>query len=504
MESQTVSLPMDAERQIAHTDRFWQSYRRGLPVVEVVTLEHHRLPQVECDVVILGGTLGIVIGCALQRRGWRVAVIERSHLRGRAQEWNLSRAELEPLRQNDLLTEAELETAIASEYNPARIGFYGGSELWVRDILNIGIDPVVLLHTLKEKFLSAGGHLCEVTEFKHLAIHPNGVAVQTDSQAKPRSAPLTGRLLLDAMGHFSPIARQARRGASPDGICWVVGGCAHGIPNCPHGDLFYTFSPCTGATQDFWEAFPARDGRTTYLFRYGDLSRPDHTFAQMIADYTQALPGYQQVAGDRIKLHRLLMGFFPSFRDSPWRSPWPRVVPVGDSSGLQSPLSFGGFGAMVRHLPRLTDGIHDALHLDYLGRDDVRALVPYQPNISITWLFQQVMCRQPQMVNRLLDLAFTQMASLGEPVYRPFLQDALQWQGLTQTMVRMAIADAPMILRIAAELGIPNLLDWFGHYVHLGRYTFLANYCSPGFEFHWQRQEQSWRYGAGLDSVASP
>eukprot|EP00965_Chrysotila_dentata_P239430 6203109-Pleurochrysis_carterae.AAC.1 len=30
---------------------------------------------------------------------------------------------------------------------------------------------------------------------------------------------------------------------------------------------------------------------------------------------------------------------------------------VGDASGVQSPLSFGGFGALMRHMPRVVDGV---------------------------------------------------------------------------------------------------------------------------------------------------
>ncbi len=32
-----------------------------------------------------------------------------------------------------------------------------------------------------------------------------------------------------------------------------------------------------------------------------------------------------------------------------------RIIQIGDASGLQSPLSFGGFGALTRHLARLTN-----------------------------------------------------------------------------------------------------------------------------------------------------
>ena len=44
----------------------------------------------------------------------------------------------------------------------------------------------------------------------------------------------------------------------------------------------------------------------------------------------------------------------------------PRTPPtpqVGDASGIQSPLSFGGFGALTRHLPRLQTAIAEALEV---------------------------------------------------------------------------------------------------------------------------------------------
>ena len=60
---------------------------------------------------------------------------------------------------------------------------------------------------------------------------------------------------------------------------------------------------------------------------------------------------------------RILFGFFPTYRDSPLRPPAPRVLQIGDASGVQSPLSFGGFGAMTRHLARLTTSVHEALQV---------------------------------------------------------------------------------------------------------------------------------------------
>ena len=62
---------------------------------------------------------------------------------------------------------------------------------------------------------------------------------------------------------------------------------------------------------------------------------------------------------------------------------------VGDASACQSPISFGGFGSMLRHLPRLTDGISETLAIDRLDRSALALLQPYQPSLSASWLFQR-------------------------------------------------------------------------------------------------------------------
>lgn len=55
------------------------------------------LEFIDYDVLVCGGTLGIFLACSLQKRGFRVAVVERGVLKGRKQEWNISRTELEAL-----------------------------------------------------------------------------------------------------------------------------------------------------------------------------------------------------------------------------------------------------------------------------------------------------------------------------------------------------------------------------------------------------------------------
>lgn len=503
-----ATVPGNPLEGLQRADRLWESIKhQTLPLPEPIETSDTLLGQTDWDVIVCGGTLGILIGLVLVRQGWRVVLVERGVFRGRDQEWNISRKELEVFLELDLLSEEELDGAIATTYNPARVSFLNGPELWVRDILNIGVDPVFLLETLKQKFLAAGGKLLENTAFAGAVVHPDGVCVRAGGT-------LSGRLLLDAMGHFSPIVRQARQGRKPDAICMVVGSCARGFDRNETGDLMASFTPIQHQCQYFWEAFPARDGRTTYLFTYLDAHPDRFNLEFLFEEYLRLLPEYQQVELTQLQFQRALFGFFPSYRQSPLRSPWNRIVPVGDSSSSQSPLSFGGFGAMLRHLRRLSAGIDEALRGDLLDRQSLALLQPYQPNLSVTWLFQQTMSVgveqkvDPNAINQLLGSVFAAMSELGDPVLRPFLQDVIQFGSLSQALLKTAI-DYPLIVtKIIPQVGPAPLLDWMRHYWALAGYRGLSEVGerigsvsgrSPRQAYYIRRWLDAWKYGSGGD-----
>jgi hypothetical protein len=48
-----------------------------------------------------------------------------------------------------------------------------------------------------------------------------------------------------------------------------------------------------------------------------------------------------------------------------------RSTQVGDACGIQSPLSFGGFGALTRHLRRLTNALTEALEVEALDKQSL-------------------------------------------------------------------------------------------------------------------------------------
>lgn len=491
-------------------DDRWQRYRQGpLTPAEVATTNTAILPDMDWDVVICGGTLGIMIGATLAQRGWRVAVLERGKLRGRDQEWNISRHELQSLVELDLLSEAELETAIATKYNPARIQFGDGDPLWVRDVLNIGVDPVYLLETLKQRLLKAGGTLVENTAFKAATVHPNGVHVTAGDKH------FTTRLLLDAMGHFSPLVQQARQGQKPDGICLVVGTCAEGFTQNETGDLIVSFTPIRHQCQYFWEAFPARDGRTTYLFTYLDAHPDRLSLEDLFDDYWALLPDYQGISLPDLTVKRALFGFFPCYRESPLHFPWGRTLPVGDSSGSQSPLSFGGFGAMIRHLSRLTKGIDEALCQDCLAAPELNWLQPYQPNLSVTWLFQESMrvgvhqSLPPDHINHTLATIFGDMAALGDDTLKPFLQDVVQFPALAKTLLSTSVKHPALVAKLLPQVGVGAIARWLPHYGALAGYTAtypLLQAIEPWMKplpekqrYRYHRWVDALRYGTGSD-----
>ena len=111
----------------------------------------------QADVVVLGGTLGIFLATALQLQGKQVAVVERGTVQGRSQEWNISREEMKSFVDLGLLSAAEVDEVLVTEFNPVRMGFEGGTQILMRDVLNCGVLPSRMVALVKHKFCQAGG-----------------------------------------------------------------------------------------------------------------------------------------------------------------------------------------------------------------------------------------------------------------------------------------------------------------------------------------------------------
>lgn len=226
-------------------------------------------------------------------------------------------------------------------------------------------------------------------------------------------------------------------------------------------------------------------GRTTYLFTYLDAHPDRPSLEALFDDYFELMPAYQQVELEQLEFRRALFGILPAYRQSPLKPTWNRILQVGDSSGTQSPLSFGGFGALLRHLERLVTSLDEALRADCLSRSDLAWINGYQPNLSVTWLFQRAMSVgvnqrvAPNQINDLLSTVFQVMDASGDAVLKPFLQDVVQFSALTQTLVKTGWAAPGAIAPVIPQVGLGALLNWSGHYGALAGYS-LLHAITPG------------------------
>ncbi|KAL9347609.1 hypothetical protein Peur_058975 [Populus x canadensis] len=470
------------------------------------------------DVVVCGGTLGIFIATALSAKGLQVGVVERNILKGREQEWNISRKELLELVDVGILEENDIEQAIAMNFNPNRCGFEDKGEIWVKDILNLGVSPVKLIEIVKKRFISLGGVIFEGCSVSNISIYEDASVLQL-----AEGNILSSRLIIDAMGNFSPVVKQIRRGKKPDGVCLVVGSCARGFKDNSASDIIYSSSSVKkvgdSEAQYFWEAFPAGSGpldRTTYMFTYVSPQPGSPKLEELLEDFWDLMPEYQGVSLDNLEILRVIYGIFPTYRDSPLPAAFDRILQFGDASGIQSPVSFGGFGSLTRHLGRLSEGVYEAINGDFLDASSLSLLNPYMPNLSASWLFQRAMSAKknsnvpPEFINELLYVNFQSMQKLGDPVLRPFLQDVIQFWALSKTLGLVMLTKPQIIPSIFKQVGIPVLLDWSSHFFMLGYYTFLSTYADPvirpfltafpsKMKYEWKRYLEAWKYGSGLD-----
>ena len=119
--------------------------------------------------------------------------------------------------------------------------------------------------------------------------------------------------------------------------------------------------------EDYWRLLPAYQG-----VDLADLS-PTRVLSGRFSSYLRAPPHISAYLPPQV-----LFGFFSSYKDSPLPVKFDRVMQIGDAGGLQSPLSFGGFGAITRHIGRLTSSVEAALQADALAREQLALINPYQ------------------------------------------------------------------------------------------------------------------------------
>ena len=230
--------------------------------------------DLEVDVAVCGGTLGLLLACTLQLKGHRVVVLEAGPLRGRAQDWNTSEEELQTLITMGCLTQDELQLVAPLSFGPmsCRFGPSPTFDLQLQGVLDVAVSPTALLECVRRRFEAAGGLVLERTLVTEVRIYADGAELALEGPDEGgASRILHSRLVVDCMGHRSPIALQQRDGQRPDGVCVQVGSCVRGAWATQRraGDFFVTHT-------DAQRAGPQRNARVQYFWQVLSPRFPSH------------------------------------------------------------------------------------------------------------------------------------------------------------------------------------------------------------------------------------
>ncbi|MEN9220947.1 MAG: hypothetical protein Q6M04_00760, partial [Thermostichus sp. BF3_bins_97] len=456
------------------------------------------------DLVVVGGALGAIYAAAMARLGYRVALVERLSFGRMNREWNISRRELKTLAEMGLLNAEQIESLILREYTDGFNKFFDGNSpiqapvLHTPTVLNLAIDAEKLLSLCGEILKSCGGAIYDRTEFQRAYIGEAGVTLLLKDLREEREFRLGSRLLVDAMGTASPIAQQVHRQRAFDSVCPTVGatiqgGFEPGVWDPQFGDILASHGDISRGRQLIWELFPGPGNDLTfYLFHYHQV-HPDNpgSLLEMYEDFFTILPEYRRCDPEQLQWKKATFGYIPGrfghrsprasgAESSPKPDPdsqFDRVLLIGDAAAMQSPLSFTGFGSLIRNAPRLCDLLDTALRHNLLKASDLGLIRAYQGNSAVTWLFSRGMMvptgqvLPPAQINATLNSFFGILTTESPEVVDDFIKDRAGWLPFNRMAIKAAFQNPRLLLWIWQAVGAKGFAEWLPTYFS---YTGLA------------------------------
>jgi lycopene cyclase CruA len=451
-------LGAEMEERLEHLD----ASRLSRPVDLVLpTFDGHA--DTDTDVLLAGGGLSLLLAWALARRGVRVVVVERAKAGVGHREWNASDSELRALIAEGLVDEPTLEELVAKRYRHGFCRFHGGGSYPVTNVLDVAVDAARLLSMAREECTRLGVRFLDRARVTGLGPGRNGVSVRVDAEVGVSD--LSAKIVLDARGSASPYG-------GGDLVCPTVGGVLRGLRegDGPReidptvGEILVTTEPADeGARQHVWEGFPARnDESTVYLFYYAAPGRRTGETASLRALYTrffETLPTYKEGHADLV---RPTFGVIPgASRLGPApRPPHPRVGLVGDAAARHSPLTFCGFGAMLRSVPLVRSHVmHALLHDTGLPDPIVHDTEVHGWTGGLARLMASGTLHGDAQ-NRLLDAAFSSLHAMGDAAYGALLRDEAYAADFVEFLARTSVVRPRAYVDAARGLGARGVAKW--------------------------------------------
>lgn len=436
--------PELAER-LCHLDRV----RDSRPRDEMIA-GPDRTASVDADVVFMGGGLSLLIAAELARFGVRVVVLERARAGSAHREWNASAEELVPLVEAGIVDRTELDELIVARYREGVCSFHGGAPHPVKGVLDHAVDAGGLLEKVRAVAEARG-----VRFLDHASVTAIGAGSSSVRVGFGRSE-IVARLAVDARGASSPYA-------TADLVCPTVGGVLRGLRFAADvGDVLVTTEHAEEGRQHIWEGFPGRPGElTVYLFHYARAHerRERGELLSLYARFFETIGAYK--AGDPT-LVRPTFGFIPGWSrlvPAP-AGPSPRIVLVGDAAARHSPLTFCGFGSMLRTFRPIAAALADAVDR---GRPPPSPLLDDEDVHAWTGLLARVMASgalRGSSLNALLDDAFGSLEEMGNESFAALLKDRMGARAFVGFLRRTAARHPSVYGEVMKALGPMKMARW--------------------------------------------
>lgn len=448
---------VDVVERIEHLDAV-RSRRRN----DRILAPPDRGTRIDADVVIAGGGLSLLVAADLARRGMRVVVLERARAGAAHREWNASDDELTPLVEAGIVDAAELDGLVVGRYREGICAFHGGEVRRVRGVLDRAVDARPFLERVRAVAERRGVRFVDGASVDGLGVGAESVRVSwTSPFSTVPVGELVARIMVDARGASSPYA-------SADLVCPTVGGVLRGVARGDGpkemdpevGEILVTTEHADGGRQHVWEGFPGRDGElTVYLFYYARATEtPREALIELYARFFDTLPSYKD--GD-VDLVRPTFGYIPGWsRLSPApRGPSPRVVLVGDAAARHSPLTFCGFGSMLRSFRPVATAIASAIEGEHAPRDPVPEDAVHAWTGALATVMASGALAGPKL-NGLLDAAFGVLEDMGNPAFSALLKDRMEGRRFTEFLRRTGARHPAVYREVLRALGPVGAARW--------------------------------------------
>lgn len=411
--------------------------------------------SVDTDVVFMGGGLSLLIAAELARHGVRVVVLERARAGSAHREWNASAEELVPLVEAGIVDWSEMTELVVASYREGICSFHGGSPRTVRGVLDHAVDAGRLLERVRAVAEARGVRFVDHASVTGIGAGSSSVRVRFGRSE------IVARLAVDARGASSPYA-------TADLVCPTVGGVMRGLRFAPDvGDILVTTEDAEGGRQHIWEGFPGRPGElTVYLFYYARTQDVADRGAllPLYARFFETIGSYKQ--GDPA-LVRPTFGYIPGWSrlvPSP-AGPSPRVVLVGDAAARHSPLTFCGFGSMLRSFRPIAAALVRSVES---GRPPRASLLDDEDLHAWTGLLARLMASgalRGSSLNALLDDAFASLEEMGNGSFAALLKDRMTAREFVAFLRRTATRHPAVYGEVMKALGPMKMARWGVHLV---------------------------------------